>query len=260
MKLSLDGKTALVCGASQGIGFAAAVECAQLGARVVCLARNGDLLNARVRELPGSAKHACVVADLSRPDEADAAVADWMAREGNIHILVNNAGGPKGGPLLEAREEDFLGALSTHVLASLRLVRRLVPGMIKDSYGRVVNVVSVSVRTPIANLGVSNTTRAAMAGWAKSLSNELAPHGITVNNVLPGYTRTERLASLVSANARQFGTTEGDVEEAWRKQVPLGRFAEASEVAAAIAFLASPAAAYITGQSLAVDGGRIPAI
>jgi len=182
-----------------------------------------------------------------------------IENRGNVEILINNAGGPPGGPLLEASPEDFLVAFGRHVLASHTLAQFLVPGMIEQGYGRIINIISTSVREPIPNLGLSNTIRGAMASWSKSLSREL-PAGITINNVLPGFTDTERLGGLREAVAQRTGSSTDDVLKGWIAQVPEGRLAEASEPAAAIAFLASPAAAYIRGVSLPVDGGRLRSI
>jgi 3-oxoacyl-[acyl-carrier protein] reductase len=258
----LDGLTALVCGASRGIGRATAESFAARGARLVLLARDAVRLAALASALPtveGGA-HRTVAADLAQPDELENILRDVLASIGPIHILVNNSGGPAASPLLEAGDGAFTAALTQHVLSAQSLVKVIVPGMRDAGYGRVVNIVSTSVRAPIPGLGVSNTIRAAMAGWAKTLAGELGPLGITVNNVLPGYTTTERFRELVAAAAHRGGKSEADVEAAWRAAVPLGRFATPEEVASAVCYFASPAASYVTGQSLAVDGGRIASI
>ena len=257
---NLTGLNALVCGASQGIGKATAQLFARQGARVVLLARNTETLEKVRSSLPSPEKHMCVAADVSQPKELDIALDTVLTSWGNIDILVNNAGGPAAGPLMEADPLSFEAALRTHVLAQLQLCKKLTPTMKTKGYGRIINVISTSVRMPIANLGVSNTIRAAVAGFAKTLSNELAPHGITVNNVLPGYTETERLSALAQAAAVRSATNPETVRENWLKQVPMNRFARPEEVAAALAFLASREAAYITTVSLQVDGGRIGAI
>ena len=262
--LPLTGRTALVCGASRGIGRATALGLAREGATVVLLARNHSGLAAVRAELSDrdGRGHDLIEADLSRPEAAADAVHHWLQENPAVHILVNNAGGPPPGPILEARGDELVQAFATHVLSSQALAQLVVPGMREAGYGRIVNVVSTSVREPIRNLGVSNTIRAAVAGWAKTLSREVAPFGITVNNILPGYTRTDRLSSLVESRARAQGTSPAEVERALRAEIPAGRFAEPEELAAAIVclFLASPAAGYITGVSLPVDGGRIAAI
>jgi 3-oxoacyl-[acyl-carrier protein] reductase len=183
----------------------------------------------------------------------------FLAEHGPVHVLINNSGGPPGGPILEATPDAFLTALGRHLLAPHLLVQKLVPGMQEAGYGRIVNVISTSVREPIVGLGVSNTTRGAVASWAKTLSKEL-PAGITVNNVLPGFTDTGRLRSLAEARAERQGTTADGIREAWLKTVPEGRLAKPEETAAVIGFLASPAASYVRGQSLAVDGGRLNGI
>jgi len=257
LDLDLHGRHALVCGASRGIGRAAAEALAGLGARVTLLARSGDALAALARDLAGPT--GTLVADLDdRPDLARKVDA-LLHREGPVHVLVNNTGGPPSGRLLDAPEEALLAAFSRHVLSAHLLVKRLLPGMAAEGYGRIVNVVSTSVYEPIPNLGVSNTVRAAMAGWAKSLSDELPP-GVTINNVLPGYTSTERLDSLKHAIAERTGQTVAELETAWKAKIPERRFADPSELGATIAFLASPAAAYVRGVSLAVDGGRTRSI
>lgn len=259
--LSLSGFHALVCGASAGIGRAGALALASLGAEVTALARREERLAELVPQLieAGAPRARYVVADLERRAELGARVDGLLAEHGPIHVLVNNAGGPPSGPILEAGEDDFLVALGRHLLASHLLVRRVLPGMVAADYGRIVNVISLSVREPIVGLGVSNTVRGAMASWSKTLSKEL-PACVTVNNVLPGYTDTERLQSLQHALAAQRGVTLDAVAEGWLAAVPVGRLGRPEEQGAAIAFLATPAAAYIRGVSLPVDGGRLGGI
>lgn len=258
MKLDLNGRRALVCGASQGIGRASAIELAELGASVTVLARSEQGLMAVVDDLPrphaDQQHHHCAVDMLDTAALRNA--ANTIVANRSIHILINNTGGPAGGPAHEATPEAFEQAFRQHVIAGQTLLQALLPGMREAQFGRVVNVISTSVKEPIPNLGVSNTVRAAVAAWAKTLSGELAAHGITVNNVLPGFTRTGRLASLIKGRAKAGDTSEQAVSDALLAQVPAGRFGEAEEVAAVIAFLCTPAAAYVNGVSIPVDGGR----
>ncbi|UCE01694.1 MAG: SDR family oxidoreductase [Candidatus Latescibacterota bacterium] len=259
--LSLATRHALVCGASAGIGRATAMALAELGARVTTLARSQEALGELQPQLlrAGAAEAHVVVTDLDAPSALDAAITTWLDAHGPAHILVHNTGGPPGGRLLDATAEALQAAFRRHVVSAQRLVQHLLPGMRAAGYGRIVNVLSTSVREPIDHLGVSNTIRAAMSAWAKTLSRELPP-GVTINNVLPGYTSTERLASLAQATAERSGRSRAEVESDWRAAVPEKRLGKPEEVAAAIAFLASPAASYIRGVSLAVDGGRLRSI
>jgi len=264
MELSLSGKRAVVCGSTRGIGRACAEELAALGASVVLLARNEDLLLEVRESLPRPQgqrqKHAVLVADFADNAQVRAAVEAYVDSGGRAEILVNNTGGPPPGRAIDAPAEEFLAAFHAHLINSHTLTRALVPGMRDAKWGRVVNIISTSVRQPIPNLGVSNTIRGAVASWAKTLSMELAADGITVNNVLPGYTMTDRLDALIAGRAKKTGKTYDEVADALRAEVPAQRFADPREVAAAAAFLCSPAASYITGVSLAVDGGRTTAL
>ena len=254
---SLKGKRAVVCGASQGIGRAAAIELANRGADVTVLARDIESLEKLCSLLPPGAHHA-LPADFTYNEAVRAAALHLASTP--VHVLVNNTAGPPGGPIVDAPPEAFLAAFSAHLVNNQILAQTLLPRMREAGYGRIINIVSTSVREPIAGLGVSNTVRAAVAGWAKTLASEVARFGITVNNVLPGYTKTQRLDAIVAARAKAAGKEPEEIARDMKAQVPAGRFAEAWEVAAAIGFLASPAAAYVTGVSLPVDGGRIAAI
>ncbi len=261
MDLDLAGRHALVCGASEGIGLAAARELALLGADITLLARREDALRAASGSLPrrDGQRHGFVVADAAQT-EALANVAVELAARHPVQILINNTGGPPAGTAHAAVAAAYLDAFTRHLLANQALVQALLPGMRAAGWGRIVNVISTSVREPIANLGVSNTVRGAVASWAKTLSRELGPDGITVNNVLPGYTETARIVQIVQGQMARSGKPEADVRAELASHVPLRRFAQAGEIGAVIAFLCSPAAGYVSGQSIAVDGGRMQSI
>ncbi len=258
MDLSLSNKTALVCGSTQGIGKATALELASLGANIILLARNEDKLKATLTELDSSQgqKHGFLVADFSNPSELKATIQKFIQAGNKIHILINNSGGPKGGAIKDAAPEEFLLAFNQHLICNHILVQAIYPVMKEEGYGRIINVISTSVKQPLPNLGVSNTIRGAVANWSKTLANELGGFGITVNNVLPGATNTARLQSIAQIKADQFNETVEDVFIEMASETPLKRIAQPEEIAAAIAFLASPAAAYINGINVPVDGGR----
>lgn len=260
MNLDLTGKKAFVGGSSQGIGKAVAEELALLGANVTLVARNESRLKT-VQEILDTSKgqsHDYIVADFSRPEEVKIKVLQYAQskRLEEAHILINNTGGPAGGEIYHADIQEFRDAFEMHIACNHLLVQMLTPLMRQANYGRVINIISTSVKEPIPNLGVSNTTRWAVASWAKTMAGELGKHNITVNNVLPGYTATARLDKIIENKAIKSGKSLEEVEENLKSNVPLGRFGDAKEVANAVAFLASPAASYISGTNIVVDGGR----
>jgi 3-oxoacyl-[acyl-carrier protein] reductase len=257
MDLSLSGKRALVCGSTQGIGKAAAIELALLGAQVTLVARNGEKLASVVQELQvySGQPHNYLVADFNKPQELRE-IIQVHCTGAPMHVLVNNTGGPPPGPAIDAPLEEFVSAFNNHLACNHILVQALVPGMKSEKFGRIINVISTSVKAPIRGLGVSNTIRGAVANWSKTLSVELAPFGITVNNVLPGATMTGRLEAILNRNAEKNGITFEEAKREMMSEIPAGRICEPAEVAAAIAFLASPAAGYINGINVPVDGGR----
>lgn len=258
MSTGLHGRHALVCGASRGIGRAAAIALARAGARITGLARSGPELAALCEELraEGADDPAWIFGDLDDLPRTLEEIELLIARRGDVHVLVNNTGGPAPGRLLDAESPELASAFARHVVASHEITRRVLPGMTDAGFGRIVNVVSISVREPLPNLGVSNVVRAAMASWSKTMALELPP-GITINCVLPGYTATERLSALAERAAAAQGKSADDVVAAWAATVPEGRVGLPEETAAAIAFLCSPQASYIRGVTLAVDGGRL---
>lgn len=260
--MPLTGYRALVCGASKGIGRASAERLAQLGASVTTLARTESALADVIATLDTSKGqvHSMVVADVTRPDELVHSVQNHVDNAGAIHICVNNTAGPAGGKLIDAKPEQLLEAFSNHILIAHRLTSVLVPGMKAAGYGRIVNIISTSVKQPIEGLGVSNTIRGAMASWSKTLATELAPYGITVTNVLPGATATGRLTQIIDRKAEGARIAVDDVRQEMLDEIPAGRFARPEEIANAVGFLALPMSGYITGTSILVDGGRTRAL
>lgn len=258
MNLDLANKTALVCGSSQGLGLACAKELALLGATIILASRSEEKLKQAVTELDTAKgqQHTYISIDLSEPAEVKAAVQALLAKEMIIHILVNNAGGPPAGPMIDTDVAEIEKAFRTHVISGHLLAQLIVPGMKAAGYGRIVNIVSTSVKQPINGLGISNTVRAAVANWAKTLANEISSFGITINNVLPGYTNTDRLDYLFNKQASEQGTDKQTILNKTIAAIPAQRLGEPAEFGAAVAFLCSPAAAYINGINLPVDGGR----
>jgi 3-oxoacyl-[acyl-carrier protein] reductase len=257
MNLQLKDKIAVVCGSTQGIGKASAIELSRLGATVVLVARNEDKLKATLADLDLSEgqNHSYIIADFTKPSELEATISTWASKN-KVHILVNNTGGPKGGPIRNAATSEFLDAFNQHLICNHIMVQALYPVMKEEGYGRIINVISTSVKQPLANLGVSNTIRGAVASWSKTLANELGQFNITVNNVLPGATNTDRLQTLAQIKSDQINESVDSIFEEMASESPMNRIAQPEEIANAIAFLASPAASYINGINVPVDGGR----
>jgi 3-oxoacyl-[acyl-carrier protein] reductase len=262
MNIDLSGKMAVVCGSTQGIGKAVSIELANSGAAVTLVARNEEALKQVLSELKTKDNqiHKYVCVDFSHPEELRSKIGEYVKSNRPVHILVNNTGGPPPGLIFDAETLAFEEGFKKHIICNQILVQALVPGMETEKYGRIINIISTGAKQPIPGLGVSNTIRGAVANWAKTLAGELAPLGITVNNILPGYTATQRLRTLIEAKASKSGKSIREIEKEYIDVVPAGRFAEAEEIAYAVLFLASTYSAYITGTSLPVDGGRIPSL
>lgn len=258
IKNMLSKKVALVCGSTQGIGKATAIKLAEMGANIILIARSEDKLKEAMKDLPSydDQQHSYLVADFSKPEALNQIIREFVSKGNAVNILVNNTGGPKGGPIKDATTEEFINTFNQHLICNHILVQALYPGMIESGYGRIINVISTSVKQPLPNLGVSNTIRGAVASWSKTLANELGQYGITVNNVLPGATNTIRLQGIAEAKSANTGESISDIFDEMASESPMKRIAEPEEVAAAIAFLASPEASYINGINLPVDGGR----
>ncbi len=262
MNLDLKGKKAVVCGSTQGLGFATAIELALLGADVTLMARNEEKLKEALNKLDTSKKqkHQYIVADFQIPQLVKNAITNYLAENNSVNILINNTGGPKAGNAVDATAEEFLQAFNSHLICNHILVQSVLPSMKKTNYGRIVNIISTSVKQPIPGLAVSNAIRGAVASWSKTLANELGQFGITVNNVLPGYTRTARYDSLVKSKVASSDKSEEDVEADFLSTIPLRRIGTPEEFGAVVAFLCSRAASYITGINLPVDGGKLACI
>lgn len=256
MNLELNNKYALVCGSTAGIGKATAMALAQEGVQVTLIARNEDKLKATLAELPQQRTHDYIVADFTNPEDLKSKVSNYIKNNHGFHILVNNTGGPASGPVFTAELDAFESAFTQHLKCNHVLAQAVVPFMKTENYGRIINVISTSVKQPLDGLGVSNTIRGAVANWSKTLANELGAFGITVNNVLPGATGTERLTEIIKNKSAKTGSTEDEAEQAMKQAVPAKRFAKPEELADAITFLASERASYINGINLPVDGGR----
>jgi 3-oxoacyl-[acyl-carrier protein] reductase len=254
MELGLQNKNALVCGSTQGIGKATAISLANEGVNITLMARNEKVLQEVIKELPqnGKQKHGYLVADFSNLDQ----VKHIISVNNNFHILINNTGGPKSGSIIDASVQEFSMAFQMHVLVNQILSQAVVPFMKKECFGRIINIISTSVKEPIPGLGVSNTIRNAVANWSKTMAGELAEFGITMNNILPGFTDTSRLDQIITIKAKAANTSIEEMSKIMKNYVPAKRFAKPEETAAAVTFLASNSASYITGINLTVDGGR----
>lgn len=257
MHLSLEGRNAVICGSSQGIGLAIAEELALLGANCTLVARNEEILKTAVKSLDIALRqqHNYLVADFSQPNQVKQVIQQHVQKN-SVHILVNNTGGPPPAPVLDATEEAFQTAFNQHLIVNQLLAQAVVPGMKEAGYGRIINIISTSIRIPITGLAVSGTVRGAVAVWSKILANEVGKFNITVNNILPGSTKTQRLESLIQSTAKKRGVSTEVVEQEMKEEIPMKRFGESAELAAVAAFLASPAASYVNGVSIAVDGGK----
>ncbi len=249
---------ALVCGSTQGIGLAIAQKLAADGFSVVLTARNEDKLKVSLQLLDTSKgqRHRYFVSDFTNPESVKNAVNAFIEEHGSIHILINNTGGPKSGPIVDADTNEFLAAFNQHLICNHILMQAVVPGMKVAGFGRIVNIISTSVKQPLPNLGVSNTIRGAVASWSKTLANELGAFGITVNNVLPGATNTQRLTEIAKVKAEKTGEDVAEILAEMGQESPMKRIAQPEEVAAVVAFLASDDASYVNGINIPVDGGR----
>ncbi|WP_394906859.1 SDR family oxidoreductase [uncultured Mesonia sp.] len=257
MQLNLDNKNALICGSTSGIGKEAAIALAQEGAQITLVARNEERLKETLAELATNhdQKHDYIIADFSKPEKLEESLQEVLSKK-DFHILLNNTGGPAGGKIADAKTQEFINAFNQHLICNHILAQAVLPGMKKRGFGRIINVISTSVKQPLDGLGVSNTIRGAVANWSKTLANEVGAFGITVNNVLPGATATGRLQEIISNKAQKTGKTQEEIEQSMQQAVPAKRFARPQEIANAICFLASESAGYINGINLPVDGGR----
>lgn len=258
MQIDLTGKNAVVCGSTGGIGKEAAIQLAAAGATVTLVARDTEKLKKTSLELPAEQgqKHDFLAVDFSTPAILRVKLESYLRKNKRIHILVNNTGGPAAGNIIDASPEQFLQAFNAHLICNHILASGFIPGMKEEKYGRIINIISTSVKQPLAGLGVSNTIRAAVANWSKTMATELASFGITVNNVLPGATATDRLKGIIENKALRSGKSLKEIEEEMLHEIPMRRFAAPAEIANAVTFLASSYAAYITGTNIVVDGGR----
>ncbi len=257
MDLGLKGKIALVAGASQGLGRAIALELAQEGCIVSICALDDPHLQQTLSELQCITQASSFACDLSSSNACASFVQHALELHGRVDILVCNAGGPRSGSFSDFDNDDWDKAFRLNLLSTVAMTRAAVPNMIQHGWGRLINITSASVKQPIDGLMLSNSIRLGVIGFAKTLSRELAPHGITVNNVCPGYTRTDRVVRLAASTAASSGKDETEIYAAWQNDIPMGRLGEPEELAALVTFLASSRASYITGTSIQVDGGFV---
>ncbi len=258
MNINLTGKQAIVCGSTKGIGKAIAIQLAVSGASITLIARNEEKLKATLPllDITKGQVHNFIVSDFSKPLQLQASLEAYFSNQAHVHILINNTGGPSPGAVSSANIDEFIEAFKAHLLCNHILVKCISEGMKAEKYGRIINIISTSVKMPLKGLGVSNTIRGAVANWSKTLATELAPFGITVNNILPGATKTERLLEIINKKAEKGNKEAAEIEAEMLEEIPAGRFGTAEELAYAATFLASPLAGYITGTNIVVDGGR----
>jgi len=257
MDLELNNKTAIVCGSTQGIGLGIAKDLAKNGVNLILIARDEMALKSIKESLYNTESHHYICADFNEPQNLKKQLTEFLdSKKVNVDILINNTGGPSGGPIEMADPSEFLKAFNMHIICSQIITQLVLTGMKKNRFGRIINIISTSVKIPISNLGVSNTIRGAMANWSKTMANELGGHGITVNNILPGFTNTGRLTSLFGQKSKKENCSIEDVKNRATQTIPAGRLGSVEDVAYAVLFLSSPRASYINGINLPVDGGR----
>jgi len=256
LKISLENKKTIVCGSTQGIGYAIAKNFSEIGAKVTLIARNEKKLKKTIDSLSGNG-HDFITADFSNPKELEKKINEKKIDKNYYSILVNNTGGPPPGKISNIKNEEFLDSINKHLICSHVLFRAVYNNMKKNSFGRIINIISTSVKEPIPNLGLSNTTRGAVASWSKTLSKEVGKYGVTVNNILPNSVNTSRLRNLFKTISKNENTSYLNIKKKWIQDIPVGRIAEPEEIAYLATFLASEYANYINGINLPIDGGKI---
>lgn len=262
MKLSLINKHAIVCGSTDGIGKASALLLAKQGCEITLVARNQNKLNSTLSELnkEHNQEHHSICTDFDDPSDLKNKITMHIeSLDKSVDILVNNSGGPHGGPLIEAEEDEFRTAFERLLICNHIMVKAVFPGMEKNGSGRIINIISTSVKQVIPGLGVSNTIRGSVAQWGKTLALELGANGICVNNILPGYTSTARLKDLAESKAHSLGVNVADIRKQWEENTSLKRLGTPDEIANTVLFLASDESSYVTGHNFSVDGGRFSA-